>query len=72
MAIRYETPKNIDKGIDRTVVPRVVNLRNILELVDHAFNNGTFAQQQLVHHRHQSILHDLLESRDEPNVEGLP
>ena len=45
MAIRNETRNNIDKGIDRTVVPRVFNSKNILQLVDHALNDGALAQK---------------------------
>ena len=71
MAIGNQASDNIDKSINRTAVPGMLNLRNILELVDDTLNDGAFPQKQLVLLRHQSIFHVLLQSRNELNMEGF-
>ena len=49
----------------------VFNLRNVFELVNHAFNESALAQKQLVNQRHEPILHILLNSCDQLDIEGF-
>ena len=44
---------------------RMLNLRDILELVDNRFNNRSFAEQKLVREMHQSIFHVFAKTCDE-------
>ena len=50
--------------IDRAAMARVLDLRNILELVD----NGPFAHQQFIRQVHQMVLHVCAQSGDETPV----
>ena len=45
-------------------MPRVLDLRDVLELVDDRLDNPAFSQEQLVKQRHQPVLHIALESCD--------
>ena len=53
MTIGDQTGQDIDEAIEWAVL----NLRNILELIDDTFDDGTFAEQDLIDHRHQTIFH---------------
>ena len=44
MTVSNQTGKDVDEAIDGTSVARMLDSGNILELIDNAFNNGTFAQ----------------------------
>ena len=48
MAVGKESRDQMYHKIHGTAMARMLNLRNILELVDDGLNNGTFAQQQFV------------------------
>ena len=53
---------------------RMLNLRNVLELIDDRFNDGAFASEQLVSEPHQTRLHGALRlgiQRDAVGVEQL-
>jgi hypothetical protein len=50
---------------------RMIDLRDVLELVDNRFGNGAFAKQELVDQGHQRILHIALELGDELERKGL-
>ena len=43
MAIGDQTGQDVDEAIERTAMPGVLNLRNILELIDDTFDDGTLA-----------------------------
>src|SRR5205085_6233714 len=59
-------PSNqMDDKIGWAAVTRMLNLRNILELVNDGLNDGSFAQQQFVREGHKMILHVLAQSGDE-------
>jgi hypothetical protein len=49
----------------------VLNLRNDLELVDYAFNNGSFAQEDFVMQKDQVVAHVLSHSGDQLNAKGF-
>ena len=42
MTISDQTGDKIDYEVDWTAMTSVLDLRDILELVDHGFNNGSF------------------------------
>ncbi len=48
------------------------DLRNVLQLVNHGFNNGSSAQQQLIAQCHQAILHVPLQLGNQLNARILP
>lgn len=48
MAVSNEATENVGKVIDRTSMPGMLNLRNVLELVD----DGALAGQQLIAKAH--------------------
>lgn len=47
---------------------RVLNLRDILELVDNRFDDGSFAQENLVHQVHEFVLHVAFELGNQLDV----
>ena len=57
MAICDQSRQHIDKEIDRTAMPSMLNLRNILELINDTLNNRSPAQQDFVQRQHQAVLH---------------
>ncbi len=57
MAISDQAADEIDQKVDRAAVTRVLDLRDILELVDDRFDDGAFTKQELVHKRHESVFH---------------
>jgi len=50
---------------------RMLNLRDVLQLVDDRFDNGALAEHQTVIERRQSLFHVALEFGDELNACGL-
>ena len=69
--ISDQASNNIDEEVDWTAMPGMLDLRNILELVDDTFNNGSFAQEKLVMQSDQTILHVLSQAGDELNTKGV-
>lgn len=65
MTVSNQPTNEIDTEIERAAMARMLNLGHVLELVSDAFNDGTFAQQQFVAQRHQTVLHVGLEASDE-------
>lgn len=61
-AIGNQPADEIDQKVDWTAASRMLNLRNILELVNDGFHKGAFAQQDFVHQRHEHIFHVLASS----------
>lgn len=44
VAIGNQSANNIDQAIDGRAVPRMLNLRNVLQLVNNGFNDGALPQ----------------------------
>jgi len=60
--------EQVDEEIDGTAMTRVLNLRDVLEVVNDGLNEGTLAQEQLVGERHEGVAHILAQVRDEPQA----
>jgi hypothetical protein len=71
MAVSNQASNNIDESVDRAMVASMLDLRNIFELVNHTFNDGTFSKQELVHQRHQTVFHVFSEFCNELEVKDL-
>jgi hypothetical protein len=71
MAIGDQASHNVDETVDRTAMTSMLNLRDVLELIDDAFNDSPFAQEQFVHPGQQAVLHVLSEFGDELHAEGV-
>lgn len=71
MAVSDQASDNVDESIDRAAMARMLDLRNVLELINDAFNDGSFSKQKLVHPGHQAVLHVLSEFGNELEVECL-
>jgi len=65
-----EPCEQVDEEIDGTAMTRVLNLRDVLEVVNDGLNEGTLAQEQLVGERHEGVAHILAQVRDEPEALG--
>ena len=48
MAVGNEPSNQMNDKIDRTAMARMLDLRDILELIDNGLDNRPFAQQELV------------------------
>lgn len=44
VAISNQSAQDIDQAIDGRAVTRMLNLRNVFQLIDDAFDDGTLAQ----------------------------
>ena len=64
MAVSNQPSDEMDDKIGWAAVTRMLNLRDILDLVDDRLNDGPFAEQQLIGKEHEGILHILAQSRD--------
>ena len=49
----------------------MLDLRDILELIDDTFNDGSLAQDELVMQGDQTVLHVLSQAGNELNAKGL-
>jgi len=45
MAIGDQASNDIDETVDGATMTGMLNLRDVLELIDHAVNDGAFAQE---------------------------
>src|SRR5690242_13974962 len=57
MAVGDESSNHVNDKIDRTAMARMLDLRNILELINNRLDNRPFAQQELVREMHQPVFH---------------
>lgn|SRR5579875_1288 len=57
VAVGKESSDQMNHKIDGTAMTRMLNLRDILELVDNGLNDCPFAYQQLIGKVHQMVLH---------------
>lgn len=61
MAISNQCAENIDKAIERQPMARMLNLRDVLQLVDAGLNNRALAPHQTVIQGQQSLFDVALE-----------
>ena len=48
VAVGSQSADNVDLAVDRTTVTRLLNLRDVLELVHHSSDNRALASEQIV------------------------
>src|SRR5215467_449723 len=65
MAVGKKASHQVNHKIGRAAVTRMLNLRNVLELVNDGFNNSSFAEQELVRKVHETIFHVFAQLGDE-------
>jgi hypothetical protein len=65
MTVSDQPSQQMDDKICRTAMARMLDLRNILELVNDRLNDGSFAQQQFIREMHEMILHVFAQPGDE-------
>ncbi len=57
VTISNQSAHNIDQAVNRRTVTRMLDLRNVLQLVNDSFDDSAFSQQQAVCQEHQTIFH---------------
>src|SRR5579859_5274248 len=65
ITVGNESRQQMHDKIGRTAMTRMLDLRNVFELVNDGLNNGPFAQQELVRQRHELVFHVFAQSGDE-------
>src|SRR5712691_11820219 len=65
MTVSKKPCNQMDDKIRRTAMARMLDLRDVFELVNNGLNNRAFAQQQFVRKVHQVILHVFTQPGDE-------
>lgn len=60
-----QSSHEMNSKVDRAAMTGMLDLRDILQLVDDRFDDGSLAQQQFVSQGHQPVLHVGLEPRDQ-------
>ena len=68
-AVGDQTAHQIDEEIHWATMARVLNLRDVFELVNNRLDNGAFSQQNLVEDRHEFVFHVRFDPNDELKVE---
>src|SRR5690242_19400353 len=71
MTVGDQATHQVDQEVDRRAMARVLDLRNVLELIDDRLDNRSFAQKQLVKQRQLSSLHVLTTCCDQLDTELL-
>ena len=71
MTISDQASNDIDETVDRAAMTGMLNLRDVFELIHHAFNDGSFPQEQFVHPRQQTVFHVFAEFGDELHSERV-
>ncbi len=61
VTIGDETTEEIDEEVGRTAVAGMFDLRDVLKLIEDGFDNGPFAQQQLLGPEEYARFHLTLE-----------
>src|SRR5947209_8137645 len=56
-SVSNQTCDQIDEEVHRTAMTRVLNLRDILQLIVDRFNDGSLPEHDLIEHRQQLVLH---------------
>jgi hypothetical protein len=57
MTVSKQSGNQMHDKIDRAVMKKMLDLRNVLELVNNGLNDGSFMQQQFVRKVHEVVLH---------------
>lgn len=70
MAIGDETREQVDNEVERAAVARVLDLRNVLELIDNRLDERPLAQQEPIGECEELLAHVLAQFRDEPQSVG--
>src|SRR5512135_2137944 len=65
MTVGNKPGNQMHDKIGRAPMTRMLDLRNILELVDNRFDNRSFAQQELVRQMHELVFHVFAQPGDE-------
>lgn len=68
--VSHQPRDPIEEEMVDAAMARVLNLRDVFELVIDQFTNAAFAPQQLVELRHQMLFHPFLEFGDELHAVG--
>lgn len=55
VAVGNQSADDADPAVHRTTVTRMLNLRDVLRLVNHGFDNRELASEQFVAQSHQSF-----------------
>src|SRR5512145_328376 len=71
MAIGDQASNDIEETVDRATMASMLNLGDVFKLIDNAFNDGSFAQEELVYQRQQAIFHVFAKLGDELHAKGL-
>jgi len=48
MVLSNQASDHVHKSANWTTMSKIFNLENVLESIDHAFNNGTFAKKKFI------------------------
>lgn len=70
MAVGDETCDQIDQEVDRAAMARMLNLRDVFELIGDGLDDGSFAQQELVGPVQQPVVHLFTQLGDEVQTVG--
>ncbi len=65
MTVGDEACDQIDEEVDGTAMARMLNLRDVFELIGDGFDDGPFAQEELVGPIEQAVVHLLAQFGDE-------
>ncbi len=65
MTVGDEACDQIDEEVDGTAMARMLNLRDVFELIGDGFDDGAFAQEELVGPIEQAVVHLLTQFGDE-------
>jgi len=68
MGVGNQATHHIHHEIQWTTIPGMLNLRDVLQLVNNRFHNGSLALQQFVGHVHQPIFHAPLQFGHQVNA----
>ena len=71
MTVSNQPADQIDHKVVHTAVPGMLDLRDVLELVEHGFDDGALTQQQFVGKWQQAVFHVGLEFGDQLQAEGV-
>lgn len=64
MAVGNEPCHQVDQEVDGTAMARMLNVRDVFELIGDGLDDGTFAQEELVRPVEQAIVHVFAQLRD--------
>ena len=71
MAVSDQSAQDVDPTINGRPMAGMLNLRNVFQLVDDAFDNGALAEHQPVIQRHQPLFHVALKLGHQLNTGGF-